>query len=175
MAALRRPALVLMDLFMPGMNGYEATRCLRQMPDLGRIPILALSASTTGIERQNSLEVGCDDFVPKPVRASVLLDKIGHLLGLEWVCGEEAAPARLASSSLPTPVMDDQALERPAAEDVARLSRLAIAGRIQDVLQEAARIERENPRSGPWLQRIKALAQSFQLRKLQELLKPLSS
>src|SRR5262249_41518318 len=69
----RRPALILMDLSMPGLDGYETTRRLREMPELGPVVIMAISASISGPAQKKSLGAGCNDFLPKPVQVEALL------------------------------------------------------------------------------------------------------
>lgn len=62
-----RPDLIFMDLRMPVMDGYEATRALRQM-DWGRdLPIVAITAHTQEEDREKAFSAGCNDFIPKPV------------------------------------------------------------------------------------------------------------
>jgi len=75
-----KPELILMDIRMPQMGGYEATRRLREMKDFFRIPIIALTASTGRevIERQK--KAGCTDHLAKPVQSRQLLDVLGHYL-----------------------------------------------------------------------------------------------
>ena len=77
-AALRAEGadVVLMDLYMPEMNGAEATREIRQSPGLERIPILAVSASVTPQERELCREAGMNDFVAKPIEPLILIETI---------------------------------------------------------------------------------------------------
>jgi CheY-like chemotaxis protein len=93
-----RPALVLMDLVMPGISGLEAVASMREDPELARIPVIATSATSTEPER--CLQAGCDGFLPKPVDAAQLFELLGQLLGLEWEYEEtavlDAAAARAA-------------------------------------------------------------------------------
>jgi predicted ATPase/signal transduction histidine kinase/ActR/RegA family two-component response regulator len=166
-AVERRPSLILMDLAMPGMDGYEATSRLRQMPELGQVVILASSASTSNAEQQKSIRAGCDAFLCKPVQASALLDELSRFLGVEWIRSEDSSQPSISSAPA---VTEGAALRLPAAEDLALLLKLAGAGRIGNVLQEADRIEQSDARLGPWLGRLRTLAQSFQIRQLQEFL-----
>lgn len=78
--AARRPDLVLMDLSMPVMDGWEATRRLRVDPATAGLPILALSAHAAAADRDSALAAGCDDFDTKPVELERLLGKIAVLL-----------------------------------------------------------------------------------------------
>ncbi len=81
-----QPDLVLMDLQMPGMDGLEATRAIRQAEGTERRSvILVLSASAFHNDRKASFEAGCDDFLSKPFQSDVLLQRIGKHLNLEYI------------------------------------------------------------------------------------------
>lgn len=73
--------LVLMDAEMPGMDGLEATRRLRQVPRLAKLPVVALTAHATEDHRHRCLDAGMDDYCPKPVHPEQLFDTIGRLTG----------------------------------------------------------------------------------------------
>jgi two-component system, cell cycle response regulator DivK len=75
------PDIVLMDMSLPGIDGWEATRLLRAAEETSTIPVLALTAHAMAGDREKALEVGCDDFDTKPVDLPRLLDKIEALLG----------------------------------------------------------------------------------------------
>lgn len=75
------PALILMDISLPVIDGWEATRQLRADPATKAIPIIALTAHAMAGEREKALEAGCDDFETKPVDLPKLLAKIAALLG----------------------------------------------------------------------------------------------
>lgn len=79
-AASTRPALILMDMSLPVMDGWEATRRLKAHPELGAIPVVALTAHAMEGDRQRALEAGCDDFDTKPIELDRLLSKIEALL-----------------------------------------------------------------------------------------------
>jgi two-component system response regulator MprA len=68
-----RPQAIVMDLMMPGVNGFEATRQLKANPQTRPIAILALTASTTAADRQRALDAGVDDFLTKPINLDELL------------------------------------------------------------------------------------------------------
>jgi signal transduction histidine kinase/CheY-like chemotaxis protein len=163
-AALCTPALVLMDLSMPGMDGHEATRRLRQMPELGRVVIVASSARTSEAEQQESARAGCDGFLPKPIKASALLDTLSRSLGIEWLRRDEA-PDRGAPAEGPA---GSGHLVPPPDEELAVLSALADKGLLRRVLDEAERIRQLDPRLQPWLDQLVTLARGYQTRKLRE-------
>jgi CheY-like chemotaxis protein len=80
-AARERPELILMDLSLPVLDGWEATRRIKAKPETAAIPVIALSAHAMEGERERALEAGCDDFDTKPVDLKRLLAKIGAILG----------------------------------------------------------------------------------------------
>ena len=75
------PDVVLMDLNLPVLDGYEATRRLKASPATGRIPVIALSAHAMSDDRDRALAAGCDDFDTKPVDLDRLIRKIDGVLG----------------------------------------------------------------------------------------------
>ena len=75
-----RPDLILMDISLPGMDGWEATKVLRSQSETASIPIIALTAHAMESDRRRSIEVGCNDFDTKPVDLARLLVKIDALL-----------------------------------------------------------------------------------------------
>ena len=75
--ALReKPELILMDLGLPVLDGWEATRRLKAMAETRHIPVIALTAHAMSGDRERALEAGCDDFDTKPVDIKRLLGKI---------------------------------------------------------------------------------------------------
>lgn len=75
------PTLVLMDLSMPVMDGWEATRRLKADPRTRAIPVIALTAHAMQSDRERALAAGCDEFDTKPVRIERLVAKMEALLG----------------------------------------------------------------------------------------------
>jgi two-component system cell cycle response regulator DivK len=81
MAESERPDLILMDLSLPAIDGWEVTRQLKQAPETRSIPVIALSAHAMAGDRERALAAGCDDSDTKPVNLERLLAKIRALLG----------------------------------------------------------------------------------------------
>jgi CheY-like chemotaxis protein len=79
-AANERPDLILMDLEMPVVDGWEAARRLKSKPETRHIPIIGLSAHALAGEREKALAAGCEEFDTKPVEFDRLLAKIRQLL-----------------------------------------------------------------------------------------------
>jgi len=80
MAAEERPDLILMDLSLPIMDGWEATRRIKAAPATKHIPVIALTSHAMVGEREKALAAGCDDFDTKPVELARLIGKIRALV-----------------------------------------------------------------------------------------------
>ena len=80
MAKQERPDLILMDLSLPEIDGWEATRRIKSSPETRDIPIIALTAHAMAGEREKALEAGCNEYDTKPVEFPKLLEKIERLL-----------------------------------------------------------------------------------------------
>jgi CheY-like chemotaxis protein len=80
MARAESPALILMDMSLPGLDGWEATRQLKAAPDTRAIPVIGLTAHAMAGDREKATAAGCDDFDTKPVELTRLLEKIEALL-----------------------------------------------------------------------------------------------
>ena len=80
MAASARPDIILMDLSLPVMDGWEATRRIKADATTQGIPVIALTAHAMSGDEQKAREAGCDDYDTKPVELSRLLGKISNLL-----------------------------------------------------------------------------------------------
>jgi two-component system cell cycle response regulator DivK len=80
MAAAEQPNLILMDLSLPVLDGWEATRRIKAAPETRNIPVIALTAHAMAGDREKAIAAGCDDFDTKPVEMSRLLDKIEALV-----------------------------------------------------------------------------------------------
>jgi two-component system, cell cycle response regulator DivK len=67
LAKIEHPDLILMDINMPGKDGYTATNDIRQMHELDHIPIIALTANVMKGDKERTLDAGCDGYIPKPI------------------------------------------------------------------------------------------------------------
>ncbi|MDF2714440.1 MAG: response regulator receiver protein [Paenibacillus sp.] len=81
MASNELPDLILMDMSLPEIDGWEATRQIKQSPVTRHIPVIALTAHAMSSDRERALNAGCDDFDTKPVDWNRLLGKMQDLLG----------------------------------------------------------------------------------------------
>jgi two-component system, cell cycle response regulator DivK len=83
-----QPNLILMDMSLPIMDGWEATRRIKGNPDTRSIPVIALTAHAVAGDREKCLEAGCDDYENKPVKFPQLIAKINTFLGITEESGE---------------------------------------------------------------------------------------
>ncbi len=80
MARSENPELILMDMSLPILDGWEATRILKSSDDTRSIPIIALTAHAMASDRERAMEAGCDDYDTKPIEFQRLLGKIDALI-----------------------------------------------------------------------------------------------
>lgn len=79
-AANPRPDLILMDMLLPKMNGYEATRAIKAMPDGAGVPVIALTAYSMKGDRERILEAGCDGYIAKPIDPETFVSEMEEYL-----------------------------------------------------------------------------------------------
>jgi CheY-like chemotaxis protein len=165
-----------MDLVMPVMDGFEATRQIRMSPSLQQTVIIATSASAFDMDRQQSRKVGCHDFVPKPIREAELLERLSLHLKLEWIYEESSAqrkdsaqPTLLEGQSPPAPnTQDASPFIAPAAEEIAALLHLVMMGDLKAIAERAAKLETLDPQLAPFAARLRQLAKGFRVRQIRE-------
>jgi two-component system, cell cycle response regulator DivK len=80
-AARERPDLILMDLSLPGIDGWEATRRLKARPETDAIPVIALTAHAMQGDEERARACGCDDYLTKPIDEDQLFATLARLLG----------------------------------------------------------------------------------------------
>jgi len=159
------PDLILMDLVMPVLDGFEATRRLRRMPEVAQVPIVALSASVFDRNKEASRAAGCDDFLPKPVRLDDLLGTIGSLLGIEWI----RAPPRRPAPAVGPETTDNHASVALPEEEIRQLLDLARRGAVQEITTELDRLA-VNQLFATSLAQLRRHAEEYDMQAIREIL-----
>ena len=147
------PDLVLMDLVMPQMDGFEALRRMRASPSLAEVPVVVTSASVFEADKQKSAAEGSAAFLPKPIDLDALLALTASLLGLTW---RLAARQRAA----PPPAPSDAVLPREHARDLTTMAR---QGDVAALLDWAEALVEAEPALAAVAARVSALARDFNL------------
>jgi CheY-like chemotaxis protein len=145
------PDIVLMDLNMPELDGYQAARAIRQLPGGGAVPIVAVSAGTFGDERSLAAESGMRAMLLKPFRVEEALVAVAESLGIEYEYDEQAA----GKPGDQIPSASDERLGKSAA---AAMRDAAIAADYDRLLELVTELEGEAPVLG---RRLRELASTF--------------
>jgi signal transduction histidine kinase/ActR/RegA family two-component response regulator len=153
-AQAHHPDLIITDLKMPIMNGVKMTQRLRADSQFHNVPIIASSASVFSFDRQQSREVGCNDFLPKPVQFPLLLEQLQQFLGLHWI---DALPPEIP----PAPLSDFDGVSVPPPTELQALYQLAQAGYIAEIEAEAQRLKVLNPQYAGFAHHILELTAVF--------------
>ena len=82
-ARSEKPDLILMDMSLPVLDGWEATKRIKSVPETSSIPVIALTAHAMAGDKEKALEAGCDDYDTKPIDLPRLLEKIRSLLNTQ--------------------------------------------------------------------------------------------
>ncbi len=88
LAKRERPDLILMDIAMPGIDGFEATRQIKADPATSNIPIIALTAKAMRGDQERILKAGCDDYIAKPIETLNVMERIRSILGVVQEAGK---------------------------------------------------------------------------------------
>jgi CheY-like chemotaxis protein len=155
------PDLILMDLVMPVMNGFEALRYIRNTPGLKHVIVFGISASAFESTKQKSLAAGCQDFLTKPIHIETLLEKIGQHLCLEWM------NTRQEAQTLP---VESDTLILPPEDDLLALLKDARSGDILEIRNRITDLEQRDDVYRPFTRKIRELARRFQINHIRSLL-----
>lgn len=174
-AAESKPDLIITDLVMPVLNGFEMTRCIRQSPELKSVVIIISSASVFKSDQSKSLEAGSNDFLPKPVQVDELLHKLQKYLQLEWIYEETRKPQPAEESqdrkvTLPKSQIPNGKLVTPPPEEIELLFDLAMRGNLKGILKQTAKLEQLDENFISLAARLRQLAKNFQEKEILELI-----
>jgi signal transduction histidine kinase/FixJ family two-component response regulator len=146
--------LIITDLLMPVMDGFELIRQLRQLPGWADRPIITSSASVFEVDLANSTEAGSSGFLPKPIQATDLLNVLQRQLGLDWVYERDSA------TRTPTLVAVAEG-DRPPSDVLHTLADWARAGNFNAIKRWAAEAIETEPTWATFAKRVAALASDF--------------
>ncbi|AFY58123.1 PAS domain S-box [Rivularia sp. PCC 7116] len=171
-----KPDLVLLDLVMPIMDGFETTKALKSNPQFKDLPIIAISANAMFDAQLSSYRIGCNAFLSKPVDLKILIKSIAQFIDIEWVYPELPKSLLLTDKNQPQQITSSQdvgeneALIPPPKEQVKGLIHLTQIGDIEAIIQKVEYLENLDTKYLPFIKKVCELAQSFQQHKLQKFL-----
>lgn len=157
------PDVILLDLAMPNMDGFELMVHLQANPQTCSIPIIVSSASVFEENRQRSLEAGATAFLPKPLQIDELLNRLRSLLGLEWIYAESSPPKGEQ--------ITDSTWVLPSQDVLQQLYHLAMMGDILAIEGMLRELTQENSQLAPFAAELSKLTANFQTGKIRKLLK----
>jgi len=157
------PDLIITDLVMPSLDGFEFTRKLRKTYKLNELPMIAASASVFDCHQQKSLDVGCNDFIGKPFRTELLLGLLQKHLELTWVYEQEFSADAVDDMVISNNQDEDSnsQLIGPSSEQAAILFDLAMMGDIGGIFENIEELEQSEKQLLPFCGKIRKLAKAF--------------
>ncbi|NEQ40000.1 MAG: response regulator [Okeania sp. SIO3I5] len=165
---LFHPDLIITDLVMPVLDGFEMIQRIRESENFQASLIVASSASIYEIDKDKCLEIGADDFLPKPVEVVELLKILKKHLNLEWVYqGEVEVKSTLEAEITATELVP------PSTKVLEKLYDLALKGNFKAIIKEANSLESIDPKFVPFARKIYQLAKEFQDREIITLIESL--
>jgi signal transduction histidine kinase/FixJ family two-component response regulator len=161
-ATAQQPDLIITDLVMPEMDGFELIQKIRQTASLQHTPIIAASASVYERDQQKSLTLGSDAFLPKPIEAKRLFDLLQRLLPIEWVYQDAKFEAEREEEAT--------AIVLPLVDTLKILLDCAESGDIRSLLNHLDDLERADAQFNPFVTQFRQLARSFKMNRIRALL-----
>jgi CHASE2 domain-containing sensor protein/nitrogen-specific signal transduction histidine kinase/FixJ family two-component response regulator len=161
------PDLIITDLAMPVMDGFELMRTIKKDPRLNKTVIIVSSASAFETDKNNSFAAGGDDFIPKPIQLNLLLNILEKHLKLEWIYKHETEPNNRITSI-------NEELILPPTSDMNKILDLAMRGNIKDIHKMLDILESKSEQFIPFVQKVRELANSYQPKKIKLFIQNLS-
>ncbi|MGA0569812.1 ATP-binding protein [Variovorax sp. VNK109] len=165
LAAGYRPDAIFMDLAMPGIDGWETIRRVRKL-GLDGIHIAIVSANAFDKGLENDVGIRNEDFIPKPVRHSELLDWIERHLAIVWTAGEDARDAAAGLQAEPAvprqPLQPGLPLAVPSPARLAALQEVVTLGYYRGILNQLDVLEAGQPECAPLVAQWREMARQFQ-------------
>ncbi|MFB2972143.1 CHASE2 domain-containing protein [Aerosakkonema sp. BLCC-F183] len=152
--AIAKPDLIITDLVMPVMDGFEMIRQIRTIPSFKNTEIIAISASTSSKNKKQTFFAGSNYFISKPIQLPELLEKLRSSLGLRWIVDPNKVDSQVQTEEV-------LKIVAPSYRELQTLRRAATIGDIEEIELEAQRLERLDPQYASFCQRILELAHNF--------------
>jgi CHASE2 domain-containing sensor protein/CheY-like chemotaxis protein len=169
MAITHHPDLILLDLAMPNMDGFELIIHLQEHPQTNGVPIIVSSANVFEENRQRTLQAGASAFLPKPLHRDELLKAMDSALKLDWIYSQ--------STKLPSPppsqTLTDSELVAPDQEILQQLYHLAMMGDISAIEGMMKELTQANTQLTAFADELSRLTANFQTAKIRQFLKSL--
>jgi signal transduction histidine kinase/CheY-like chemotaxis protein len=163
LARAHKPQLAMLDISMPDMTGWEVATALREMPDLRSLRIVMVSANAHEYSPGGDGNCAHDGFMMKPIDIQLLLERVGQLLGLEWIYEVPAPPPGMPDEPVST-LPDDL---QHHLEELYRLGRI---GHVRGIEAKLKEIEAEDPSAAPFAARLRTLVSNFDLKRYMSVL-----
>ena len=158
-----KPDLILMDLVMPVMMGFEAAVAVRRLPEFKEVPIIAVSASVIELSQENSQQVGCDDFISKPIDVGNLLDHLQKHLKLSWQYDIDAVSEAPFVKRAVQPQSD---IIPPPQVELKKMIELARFGNMDRLREQARHLQSLSPQYQAFAQTVDQLAIDYEDEKI---------
>ncbi|MBD2446640.1 response regulator [Nostoc sp. FACHB-152] len=159
-----KPDLIITDLVMPVMDGFEFIKSLRQSDQCQEIPVIASSASVFAIDEYKSIDLGANAFLPKPIEVETLLELLRQFMHLEWLYENQKNPINKLHADSLDALVD---LVLPAKEILQQFLELAKDGDVQQILEIAEQLSASDKRLSNFTGQIIQLSRNFQLKRLE--------
>ncbi|HHB92655.1 MAG TPA: response regulator [Thioploca sp.] len=150
------PNVIITDLMIPYMNGFELVQKVRQLPELQEVIIFTTSAD---IFEQQSLQIDCNEFFAKPIDTEILLNKLAKYLPLEWVFEDVDAS------------IENTNIIGPSTEQATILLKLVLAGNVKKIINNVNQLEQQYPELAQFTTEAKKLVRNFAMSELKTFIK----
>ncbi len=185
-----QPNLIITDIEMPVMDGFEMMQHLRNNPDFKDVPVVVASASVFESDRLKSLQAGATTFLPKPVQLDELFTVLQKYLEVEWIYEQDAKPAANKKPAIPYGIASSYGAASltlhepeksrkpqpaapesvPSREALLKLYDLALMGHLQGIEEVCAELEQKDAIFSAFYAELRQLADSFEIGKIEKLL-----